>query len=288
MPELIEAELTKRALERFVGQQIERIDECRAGYVRAGHALIARRSSDAGADVPSEAEVLDPATLVGGRRVEAIRRTGKVVFLDLSGDATSGGLVVALRFGMTGRVIVDGVAAIGELEYGPASDNEAWDRAIIRFESGETWRLNDPRVLGSVEVGPDERRLGPDAMVVTTSELMHAFDRSGALKAVLLDQGKVAGLGNLLVDESLWRTGLSPIRPARSVTADEAAALRSTLGGLIPELIGLGGSHRGELQPQRHRDGVCPLDGTPLCRDQVGGRTTYWCPAHQSSGSVPC
>ena len=102
-----------------------------------------------------------------------------------------------------------------------------------------------------------------------------------ALKARLLDQRRVAGLGNLLVDEALWRAGLSPLREARSLDAPESARLHRNIRRTLAVLGERGGSHTGDLQPARVRGGCCPRDGTPLRREQVGGRTTYWCPEHQ-------
>ena len=102
------------------------------------------------------------------------------------------------------------------------------------------------------------------------------------MKAVLLDQAAVAGLGNMLVDEVLWWAGIDPHRPAASLTADEVAALRVSIRRRLPIMLRRGGSHTGTLSPDGARaGGVCPRDGGELRRDVVGGRTTVWCPAHQ-------
>ena len=104
---------------------------------------------------------------------------------------------------------------------------------------------------------------------------------SAPLKACLLDQSRVAGIGNLIADEVLWRAGLSPLRPAASLTPAEVRRLHRHLGGTLADLTGRGGSHLGDLMDERHRGGVCPKDGNPLSRSTVGGRTTWWCPTHQ-------
>ncbi|MFM8972305.1 MAG: formamidopyrimidine-DNA glycosylase, partial [Actinomycetota bacterium] len=74
--------------------------------------------------------------------------------------------------------------------------------------------LRDPRRLGAVELNPDESRLGPDALTLTFAQLDRAFaTRTAPVKAVLMDQQRIAGLGNMLVDEALWRAAVDPARP---------------------------------------------------------------------------
>jgi formamidopyrimidine-DNA glycosylase len=89
-------------------------------------------------------------------------------------------------------------------------------------------------------------------------------------------------LGNLLTDEVLWRAGLAPTRPAGSLTSGEHTRLGRAVRTTLSTLGRRGGSHTGDLQEHRQRDGICPRDGSPLVRATVGGRTTYWCPLHQS------
>ena len=109
--------------------------------------------------------------------------------------------------------------------------------------------------------------------------------RSGAstapLKARLLDQARVAGIGNLLADEILWRAGLDPARPAGGLDAGERRALLDAVGEVLRDLGARGGSHTGDLRQAAALDGLCPRDGAALERRQVGGRTTWSCPAHQ-------
>jgi formamidopyrimidine-DNA glycosylase len=96
-----------------------------------------------------------------------------------------------------------------------------------------------------------------------------------------MDQARVAGVGNLLADEILWRAGLDPERPAGSLTPNELRRLHRHLGPTIRRLLERGGSHTGDLQPHRAAGGTCPRDGEPLVRRTVGGRTTWSCPRHQ-------
>jgi formamidopyrimidine-DNA glycosylase len=163
---------------------------------------------------------------------------------------------------------------------------EEWVRFRVGFVDGGQLQLHDPRRLGSVELAPDESRLGPDAGSVTLSALRSALATrdpgSGPpLKARLQDQVHLAGVGNLLSDEILWRAGLSPDRPAGGLSPAELRRLHRHLGVTLRVLAARGGSHTGDLMEERRPGGHCPKDGTPLRRDTVGGRTAWWCPVHQ-------
>ena len=213
-----------------------------------------------------------------GRRLTSATRRGKLLLLDSDGD----GPVVGVRFGMSGRLVVDGRAGVDRLMYSSDRDVEAWDRFGLDFVDGGRLRVRDPRRLGGIELGPDLRRLGPDALGLGPAVLRDALVGSGApLKARLLDQSRIAGIGNLIADEALWRAGLSPVRAAGSLTPAEVRRLATHLRRTVDALIVRGGSHTGDLAPERRPGGVCPRDGTPVVRSTVGGRTTWWCPAHQ-------
>src|SRR5699024_8939369 len=98
-----------------------------------------------------------------------------------------------------------------QLEYSSGRDLARWNRFALTTDDGARLRLSDPRRLGGVELDPDTRSLGPDALVITADQMHRAVCGSTApLKARLLDQSRVAGLGNLIVDETLWRIGLDP------------------------------------------------------------------------------
>jgi formamidopyrimidine-DNA glycosylase len=222
------------------------------------------------------ADVLTDALV--GRHFLAARRTGKRLMLDTSDH----GPVLGLKFGMTGRLIVDGRLGVEKLEYSSDWALPAWDRLTVVFADGGDLRISDPRRLGGAEVDPEEGRLGPDAAGLDLAGL-RAVVASGriAVKARLMDQSKVAGLGNLLVDEALFQAGLDPARPAGSLDGHELKRLHKAIKKTLANLTKRGGSHTGVLMPARHREGLCPLDGAPLLRRTIGGRTTYSCPVHQ-------
>jgi formamidopyrimidine-DNA glycosylase len=210
-----------------------------------------------------------------GNRFTAARRRGKSIVLD-----TADGTRLGVHLGMSGRVLVDGAEAGDPLVYASNRAVEAWHRFGVGFGDGGAFLLRDPRRLGAVELDPDESRLGPDAFTLTLAQLDHALGRRTApLKAVLMDQARIAGLGNLLTDEALWRAGIDPARPAGALDADERRALQRVIRTTLRTLGRRGGSHTGDMP--RGRDAVCPKDGAPLERRTVGGRTTYSCPVHQ-------
>jgi formamidopyrimidine-DNA glycosylase len=265
MPELPEVEGYRSLAERAaLGRTIATVDAPDAWYLKRG--LVADDAADA---------------LVGCALLVA-RRRGKLLLLDAGPSPGPPTVVLGLHFGMSGRLIVDGQASVERLLYAPSGDERRHDRFTLHFVDGGWLTMRDARRLGAVELDPDEERLGPDALTISTAELRLALDGSSvALKARLLDQSRIAGVGNLIADEVLWRAGLAPNRPAGSLTATELRRLHRTLRTGLQDLIRRGGSHMGDLQPQRHPGGYCPRDRAPLSRTVVGGRTTWWCPRHQ-------
>jgi formamidopyrimidine-DNA glycosylase len=262
VPELPEVEAYRRlAEERAVGRVVSAVVAPDAWYLKGG--VVAADVADAVVD----------------RRVIGARRIGKLLLLDLSDD----GPVLGLRFGMTGRLLVDDTGGVGELLYSPKADRPEWDRFSMVFSDGGTLRMQDPRRLGGVLLDPVvEGRLGVDAATITLGQLRAALGTSVApLKARLMDQKRVAGVGNLIADEALWRAALDPRRPAGGLSSAELRRLHRHLRASVDELSARGGSHTGDLRPHRAPGGRCPRDGVELVRDTVGGRTTWWCPKHQ-------
>lgn len=205
------------------------------------------------------------------------RRIGKLLLLDLDQ-----GSVLGLRFGMTGRLIVDDRADIDELLYTSDRNDVAWDRFRVRFADGGSMAVRDPRRLGGVELDPALERLGPDATVLSLPELREVLTGSSApVKARLLDQQRVAGIGNLLADEILWRAGISPHALSSSLSAARVRRLHVAMQETLVELTERGGSHLGDVMEARAPGGRCPRDGAPMRTATVGGRTSWWCPKHQ-------
>jgi formamidopyrimidine-DNA glycosylase len=264
VPEILEVELYRTCAEAALGRPITRAWMVDSRYGRGGTTPARLR-----------------AALVG-RSFSATRRRGKLLLLD-----TDGGPTLGLRFGMTGGLVVDGHEALDRLRYGPGVFDDKWVRMRVTFDDGGQLLMHDPRRFGSVEIAPDEGRLGPDALTVTLRDLRAALDiapgrgtNAAPLKARLMDQERLAGVGNLLADEILWRADLAPGRRT-PLDDEEFRRLHRVLRSTLRQLARRGGSHMGELMEERHDGARCPRDGTVLRRDAVGGRTTYWCPVHQ-------
>ena len=261
MPELAEVEKYRRlAEEAALGREIVRVYAPDTWYLKGGLTARAVRAA------------------LKGRSFTAARRIGKQLLLDTSDR----GPVLGLHAGMAGRLLVDGRAAITDLWYASNKELKKWDRFAVFFADGGDLRMRDSRRLGGVTLDPPESKLGPDALTVTLPQLRAALGTSVVpLKARLMDQRRVAGVGNLAADEALWRAGLDPRREAGSLDANELRRLHRHLRKTMDDLLTRGGSHTGDLMPERAAAGVCPKDGAPLMRDRVGGRTTWWCPHHQ-------
>src|SRR5215203_3125955 len=208
MPELPEAERARQQLDRALDREIVAVDD-RDTYVCRPHA---------------PGEIAD--ALVGGRLLRSHRR-GKFLWVETTGP------VLGLHLGMSGRIEIDA----------PPAPN-GWDRFSIAFEGGGRLALHDKRRLGRALLEPDFPHVGPDAAEVGRDEFRARVGRGTApVKARLLDQGVVAGIGNLLADEGLWRARLSPRRAAESLSEAELDRLRRELRAAVRSAIRLGGAH---------------------------------------------
>lgn len=269
MPEGVEIEFYRRAAERALHRPITAVVADDEWFCKDG---------------TTPHELIDALT---GASFVAARRRGKLLVLDFDAgpDPAVDGYRqgrLGLRFGMTGRLIVDDLAPIDTLEYSSDRDDPAWDRFAVAFADGGSMRIRDPRRLGGVSLEPNEDALGVDAFVITPKELARrVFVGDVPIKARLLDQARVAGIGNLIADETLWRAGIDPARPAASIDDKERRRFLRHLRAVLGEFLRDGGSHTGRLQPARVRGATCPKDGAALDRRTIGGRTTFSCPQHQ-------
>lgn len=249
MPELPEAERARRQIEQALGRTIAAVDDADS-YVCRPHA-------------PGEI-----AGALAGRRLTSAHRRGKFLWVETDdGD----GPVLGLHLGMAGSIAVDAA---------PAPNH--WDRFTITFAGGGSLALRDKRRLGRAVLNPDFSHVGPDAGEIGAAAFRERIGSGSApLKAKLLDQGRVAGIGNLLADQVLWQARLSPRRPAGALTRVELDRLHRHLRRAIEDAIERGGVHTGRFIPYRKRGGRCPRCQAPLARATVGGRTTYWCATEQ-------
>jgi formamidopyrimidine-DNA glycosylase len=247
VPELPEAERARRAVETMVGRRIVTVEDSDT-YVSRPHA---------------PGEIADALT---GRRLTAVHRRGKFIWAETDGD----GPELGLHLGMAGHISID------------EEPHPRWDRFVLEFEGGGRLALRDRRRLGRAVVMPDFSHVGPDAEEVTRAEFRKRIGRGRApIKARLLDQTAISGVGNLLADEILWQARLHPRRRTGELSTEELDELRRVTRRVIRKAIRGGGAHVGELIPHREEHGHCPRCGTALERATVGGRTTYWCPREQ-------
>ncbi len=247
MPELPEAERAREQLERALGRRIVAVDD-RDTYVCRPH---------------QPGEIAD--ALVGHEFVSA-RRRGKFLWLE-----TEEGPTLGLHLGMAGHIALE-----------PGAGKPIWDRFTVEFEDGTRFALRDKRRLGRAVLDPDHDHVGPDAAEVTRDDFRRRIGAGRApVKARLLDQGAISGVGNLLADEALWQARISPRRPTGELAKEDLDRLRRDLRAAIRSAIRHGGVHTGTFVRARGRDGACPRDAHLLERATVGGRTTYWCPVCQ-------
>lgn len=275
MPELPEVETIRRGLETELTWR--RIDA-----VEVRHPRLVRRQMRAA----------DFADRLRKRRVISLRRHGKFLLFDLDTD-----LVWVTHLGMSGRIQVAD----------PGSPEAKHTHIVIGLDSGRELRFVDPRTFGFMVVfTPDELaesslgRLGPDAYTALprSRQLGAALGgRSAPIKALLLDQSILAGVGNIYADEALHRSRLAPQRPGGSLTNDELKALRAAIkvtleaglrwGGtslddlayLLPD--GRAGRYLSRLRVYGREGEACRRCGSEIRRAVIRSRSSFWCPGCQ-------
>lgn len=277
MPELPEVETVRRGLaRRFVGRRIEEVWIGRERSVR-------RTSAE------------EVRVRLRGATPERAERRGKYLLCPLdTGDV----LMVHLR--MSGQLLIDRVG----------SDRPLHTHVALSLEGGDELRFVDPRTFGEVvvfdptaepSVVPDVEALGVDPIAgeLTLADLRRTLRSTRrAVKAVLLDQHVIAGIGNIYGDEILHRSGVGPLCPADRISHQRSARLHEAIHSVLAEAIEAGGStlsdaqyvdlmgEGGKFQEQHRvygRSGErCITCGRGwITSRSVAGRTTSWCPVCQ-------
>ena len=233
-------------------------------------------------------ELLDAR--IAGQEVIAIGRRGKYLLVHLDSGQT---LIIHLR--MTGQLAV--VADDSPLLSGPHL------RAAFDLADGRRLTFTDARKFGRIWLvdGIEQvvGKLGPEPLDWTfTSEALaeRLQTRRVAIKALLLDQTVVAGVGNIYADEALFMAGIHPLRPASSLTGDEIVRLRDAIRAVLQESIdergtllrdyrtpyGQDGAYQNRLRVYQQTGQPCPRCGTSIERIRVTQRGTHFCPRCQS------
>ena len=267
MPELPEVETTVRGLERVIaGQRITSIEARRPDLRRA---------------LPD-----DLGQRLTGALVTSLRRRAKYGLID-----TDRGDTLLFHLGMSGRWRVD------------PSELEKHDHLVVTMDDRRRIALNDPRRFGSVDLvrtdvldqWPAIAALGPEPLDLTAGELRRRLaGRKSPIKQLLLDQGIVAGLGNIYVCEALFRSGIHPRRAGGSISMGRLTRLVPAIQQVIEEAIAAGGSTLrdfaspdGELGYFSKSFSVYDRQGKPCAcgglvkRMVQGGRSTFYCPRCQ-------
>jgi formamidopyrimidine-DNA glycosylase len=276
MPELPEVETARRLIADLgLGRHITGVDDADT-FVCRPH---------------SPGELRDALT---GRTLTAAHRRGKAMWCETSGaDGLAGpGPDLGIHLGMSGRIVV--TAADGWVAEGgdpPGRDAQprkaAWDRFTLEFADGGALALFDKRRLGRIQLNPDIDALGPDADEVTQADFRTLITKGTiAVKARLLDQSKIAGVGNLLADEVLWQAKVPPATPVSRLQRKDADRLYRALRSVLESAAAKGGAHTGDVIAARHPGGTCPRCGHEMVHGTVGGRSTWWCSREQAAWSA--
>ena len=226
-----------------------------------------------------------------GRMLTAVHRRGKTMWCETSdvGRSTGSGSDLGIHLGMGGRIVVTSKGGEAIEGGGPARRDAQprkaeWNRFTLEFADGGSLVLFDKRRLGRVRLNPDIDALGPDAAEVTPAEFRDLITRGSiAVKARLLDQSKIAGVGNLLADEVLWQAKISPPARTSSLQRKDADRLYRALQSALRSAIVKGGAHTGDVIAARHPGGTCPRCGAEMKHGTVGGRSTWWCSREQAA-----
>ena len=224
-----------------------------------------------------------------GRKLTVAHRQGKSMWCDTSGAGRSRtpGPTLGIHLGMSGKIVIadrggEEVDGGDYWERGRARGDFRFSRFALTFSDGGRLILIDPRRLGRVRLDPPVERLGPDAREITPAQFRSMIARGSApVKARLLDQEAIAGVGNLLADQALWLAKINPARPVRELARPEVDRLYRGLARAVGSAVDGGGVHTLSVIPHRKAEARCPRCDAPMRRGTVGGRTTWWCSREQ-------
>ncbi|MGD9892750.1 MAG: bifunctional DNA-formamidopyrimidine glycosylase/DNA-(apurinic or apyrimidinic site) lyase [Dehalococcoidia bacterium] len=275
MPELPEVETTRRDLDARL----------------RGRTILAVCFDSTGVTPARGLGPVEMADALRGRRIERLSRRGKYLIAHLDG-----GDALVLHRRMTGNLVLRR----------QSDPPEPYTRAVLTLDDGNELRWTDQRRFGTwmLTDTPEQAipTIGPEPLEDgwLAEHLASALaNRTAPIKAVLLDQRRVAGLGNIYADESLHLAGIHPERPAGTLTVEEVQRLHEAVRQVLELAIQLQGSsassyvgglgQRGSMQDEwraYQRTGEpCRTCGTPIERIRVGGRGTHFCPQCQPSWS---
>lgn len=285
MPEMPEVETVRRALDATVrGARIEAVTALWLPFVNATPTVV--------------------NTAVVGHRITAIRRRGKALILDLGGDRH-----LLLHLKMTGQVVVHRRGRLVAFGGHPTANivgpmPNSWTRVVFTLSAGRTLFVNDHRKFARIRLvttaelaaDPFLSGMGPEALsdefTLSVFKQRLARFRSAPIKAALLDQATVAGIGNIYADECLHLAHIDPRQPAASLKPAQLLRLHKAIRTILRDAVDhCGTSYPSFINDGHHRDSYldharlfgrqgqpCPVCGTLVKRIRVAGRGTNYCP----------
>ncbi len=227
---------------------------------------------------------------IEGRRVREVKRRGKYILVPLSRSDSPAASTLIVHLGMTGGLRVQQAShpAHPMLRHTFALDDGSELRFIDGRKFGKLWLTNDPADVLPV-LGPE-----PLADEFTLEGLVLSLKgRNAPVKALLLEQSIIAGIGNIYADESLFLAGIHPLRPASGLSTEEILRLKDSIVAALTQAVGEYERSRNEGWPDppmaldawsipRKDGGPCPHCGGPISAIRVRGRGTYFCPQCQA------
>jgi formamidopyrimidine-DNA glycosylase len=276
MPELAEVETVARGLRRLIGRRIAGVRFGKTDFIRDPDRI---------------------ASLLPGGCIEEIRRHGKLLLIGFDRKPSADRFWLAIHLGMTGQLVIHD------------ANDPLRPHTHVRFslEGGGELRYIDIRRFGHMRTASPEEmaeltaRLGAEPLEVSEAEFRARLgSRAARVKALLLDQSVLRGLGNIYADESLWRARLHPTRRGSELTPEELGRLRRAIRTVVREAIrrrgtsisnyvdsrGRPGTYQERLRVYRRLGRSCPRCGAKIERAIVAGRGSYFCPRCQRDRRV--
>jgi formamidopyrimidine-DNA glycosylase len=263
MPELPEVETVARSIAPLVGRRIVAAEFRGLRVLRGG----------------------DPdamAASLQGRKIDAVRRYGKFILVSLRG-----GGYLTIHLGMTGKLLLGG----------PSGKHT---HAILTLDRGGVLLYDDSRQFGRLQYSPEFppriEKLGPEPLEVPFETFAEALARRKTrIKALLLNQDFLRGIGNIYADEALFRAGIHPLAMASRIRGERARRLHRAIAEVLTEAIAAGGSSISDYVDAQGRKGFfqfshrvyqrtgepCVTCGTPIRRVLVAQRSSHFCPRCQ-------
>ena len=285
MPELPEVESVVRGLRReIVGRKIKSVWIAVPKLIKGSSAEKFSRS-------------------IKDRKVITVRRRAKNILISLDGD-----YLLLIHLKMTGHLLLSrwklGKTKAEPLEGGVFSEKvNGYIRVVFTLDDGRMLGFSDLRKFGKLRLGPEKEviseeigRVGPEATEITEKELKDMLKSSGrSIKQVLLDQTKIAGIGNIYSDDILWKAKIHPLRKANSLSDKEIKAVLSATKEILALAISLGGTSISDYRDVEGLEGrygnrrlvydrdkePCFRCKTPIEKLKIGGRTSRFCPKCQ-------